>query len=195
MKCCLTLPNSGDKLFLQKVFKGIWLDMAWHLGAAVVEMSGYHKYDEMKRILVKKHNFSFGACTVEWHCHAPPIRPILTFQSQKFAASKLRSLRWWQLRSCQKVGVKTPLKWFHLLGISPLLNQTMESIKSTFPENSQFASENGRLEDEISFWEDLFSGALFSFREGIYIYMSYTCSYNRLNSCNIIGINPLAGRM
>ena len=49
----------------------------------------------------------------------------------------------------------------------------MESIKSTFPENSQFASENGRLEDEISFWEDLFSGALFSFREGIYIYICH----------------------
>jgi len=38
-------------------------------------------------------------------------------------------------------------------------------VLTTLPE-TKIAPENGWLEDEMSFWDGLFSGAIFSFREG-----------------------------
>ena len=38
--------------------------------------------------------------------------------------------------------------------------------RAYYPPKTNIAPENGWLEDEMSFWDGLFSGAMFSFREG-----------------------------
>ena len=81
------------------------------------------------------------------HCQAAPVWPwpILTFQPPNLPHQNSGPYDDGNWGPVAKVGVKTPLKWLHLLGISPLLKQFMEST----PPKTNREPENEPLEEEI----------------------------------------------